>query len=220
MPSTSQTDSLGISRRALLASISTGVVGSLAGCSGRLPGTDPVRLDTEKTVATDDDPVLLWRYPSREDEEEGIGYAAVELTRIRRDNSHPSALDLTFNSTVGGIASSEPYRGYRADWFRFRIWPPTTYEGRLDHRVRVEPPGQWHGFSLYYDIRGTIRHTVIELRDVDTQGTIIIPAVFDPSMNGLPDHLHCAFTVRASRPGLLGRSIRVSDTGKLPLKEA
>lgn len=219
MPSTSQNDDLRFSRRGVLASISTGALGSLAGCSGRLPGTDPVHLDTEETVETDPDPTLLWRYPSREGDHEGIGYAAVELTRIRTEKSRPSALELTFNSTIGSIASNEPYQGYQPDWFRFRIWPPTTYEGRLSHRVRVEPPGQWSGFSLYYDIRGTVRHTIVELQDVETQGSIIIPAVFDLSMNGLPDHLNCSFTVQASRPGFLGETIRVSDNGQLPIDQ-
>ncbi|MEF8813264.1 MAG: hypothetical protein V5A55_05540 [Halovenus sp.] len=126
---------------------------------------------------------------------------------------------LNFNSTVGGIASAEPYEGYHPDGFRFRIWPPSTYEGRLQHQVRVEPPGQWRDFSAYYEIRGAVRRTTVELRHVDTQGTIQIPAVFDPGTDPLPDRLHCSFTVQASRSGFLGKTVRVTDQDTLLLRQ-
>ena len=83
--------------------------------------------------------------------------------------------------------------------------------------MRVEPPGQWEGFAAYYDVQGSVRRTTVELREVDTQGTIQIPAVFDPGADPLPDRLHCSFTVQASRPGLLGKTVRVADRGTLPL---
>lgn len=218
MPSTLPTDDDRVPRRRVLAGIGTAAVGGLAGCSGRLPGSSPETLDTELTVEEDRDPRLLWRYPPRDGDADGIGYAAVEVTRVVQRESTPAML-LTFNSTIGGIASAEPYEGYRPDWFRFRIWPPTAYDGRVNHEVRVEPPGQWEAFSAYYDIQNNVRRTTVELRNVDTQGTIQIPAVFDPGTNPLPDRLHCSFTVQASRPGFFGKTVRVAGQDTLPLPQ-
>lgn len=205
-----------IPRRRLLAGVATAVCGSLAGCSGHIPGTEPDQIDAETTVENER---VLWRYPPREGDTEGIGYAAVEVEQvIQREYSAP-LLRLNFNSTVGGLASDEPYKGYRPDWFRFRVWPPMSYEGRLQYQFRVEPPGQWEEFSTYYDLAGSVRRSIIELQDVETQGTIIIPAVFDPGTQSLPDRLNCSFTVQASRPGLVGRTVRVSDQATLDLKQ-
>ncbi|WP_254765921.1 hypothetical protein [Salinilacihabitans rarus] len=160
---------------------------------------------------------ILWRYPRREGDKKGIGYAAVGIDHVARRDTQPPAIHFTCNSTVGRIAAGEPYSGYRPDWFRFRIWPPTAYEGRLQYHLRVEPPGQWEDFSAYYDIRDQVRRSTVELRNVDTQGTIMIPAVFDPGMKPLPEYLNCAFTVQASRPGLLGKTVRVADRDTLEL---
>lgn len=113
---------------------------------------------------------------------------------------------------------SDPYRGYRLDWVRFRLWPPRTYEAALYHSVRVAPPGQWEGFPTYYDIRGAVRRTTVELRDVEIGGTVDIPAVFDPDTATLPDRLHCSFTLRAARPGLLEKTVRVTGRDSLPLR--
>lgn len=86
-------------RRRILAGLGAAVTTGLAGCSGRLPGAKPVQLDTDTIVEHDPDPRLLWRYPPREDDQNGIGYAAVEIDRIiQRDNRH-STMHLTFNST-------------------------------------------------------------------------------------------------------------------------
>lgn len=200
-------------RRSALGALGASLATGLAGCAGRVPGTGPTRVDAETTVEADE---IRWRYPPREGDRDGIGYAAVE-TRGQRRRERPPALRLTFNSTVGGLAASEPYRGYRADWFRFRIAPPPDYEGRGTFAVRVEPPGQWEEFSAHYDVEGARRWFVTELRDVDTQGTILVPAVFDPGMTALPDRLRCAVTVQVSRPGPLGKTVRVDDAGSLAL---
>jgi len=211
MPSTR---SDGRSRRHVLAGLGTTIIGSLGGCSGRLPGRAE-RLDAEATVEGDGE--IRWQYPPRDGDRDGLGYAGVAVDRRRRRASLPPALRLTLDSTVGGIAASEPYRGYRLDRVRFRLWPPTTYEATLHHSVRVAPPGQWEDFSTYYDVRGDVRRTTVELRKVETQGTVEIPAVFDPGAAPLPDRLHCSFTLRASRPGLLEKTVRVTGRGTLPL---
>lgn len=217
MPADSTPETSSITRRRLLSGFGTAVLSGLAGCNGQVPGTGPSQIDAETTV---EDARVVWRYPPREGDKEGIGYAAVEIDRvIRREDSRP-LLQLSFNSTVGRLASNEPYKGYRPDWFRFRIWPPSSYEGRLGYQFRVEPPGQWEEFSAYYDIQGSARHSIIELQEVNTQGTIIIPAVFDPRMQSLPDQLHCSFTIQASRPGLLGKTVRVSDQASLGFNES
>jgi hypothetical protein len=205
------------SRRRVLAALGTVVAGGLGGCSGRLPGSGPERLDAERTVE-DGERELRWQYPPRDGDRDGIGYADVVVDRRLRRTSLPPALRLTLTSTVGGIAASEPYRNYRPDWFRFRLWPPRTYEATLHHSVRVAPPGQWEGFSTYYDIRGDVRRTTVELRNVETRGTIEIPAVFDPGVARLPDRLHCSFTLQASGPGPFGKTVRVTGRGTLPLR--
>lgn len=216
MPSAFTTDDCP-TRRRVLETLGTAAVGTLAGCSGRLPGSDPELLETETVVDDGQDPRLQWRYPPREGDLDGIGYAEVEAKHRSQQADPALPVQLHFNSTIGGIASSEPYTGYYHDWFRFRTAPPTRYEGRLGHEVRVEPPGQWDEFSASYDIEGGVRRTTIELRDLETQGTIRVPAVFDPTGDPIPDRLHCSFTVQASRRGRFGKTVRVSDRGTLPL---
>lgn len=204
------------SRRDVLGSLGTIALGSLAGCISHLPGTEPTQLTAETTTEEGE---IQWQYPPREGDKDGIGYAAIEHDRTLQRQARSPVACLTFNSTIGGLAASDPYRGYQPEWFRFRIWPPQSYDGRLGYAFRVEPPGQWDGFSAYYDIRGTVKHAIIELRNVDTQGTILVPAVFDPGTKSLPARLHCSFTVQARRPGLLTESIRVRGRGTLELRQ-
>lgn len=213
MPSSHPT--IGRSRRRVLAALGTAVAGGLAGCAGRVPVTGPERINAESTVENDR---VLWRYPPRNDDREGIGYAAVEAERRTQRGEASPVLWLQFNSTIGRLAAGEPYKGYRLDWFRFRIWPSTTYGKHLQYHVRVEPPGQWEDFSAYYDVRGGVRRFGVELRNVDTQGTIIVPAVFDAGVGPLPEKLHCSFTVQASRPGLLGETVRVDGRETLRIE--
>lgn len=216
MPSNSSQETP-ITRRHVLAAAGTVVSGGLAGCSSRLPGTEPEQVSAERTVETDRDPRLVWRYPPREGETAGIGYAAVEASHTVARESRPSTLRLQFNSTVDDVATSEPDGEYETDWFRFRIWPPSTYENRHGYSLRVEPPGQWDDFSTRYDVRGPVRRTTVELRDANTRGTILVPAVFDPGTDPLPDRLRCSFTVQASRGGLFGETVRATGEGSLPL---
>ena len=211
MPSTC---SDGRSRRHALLGLGTAILGSLGGCSGRLPGRAE-RLDAESTVEGGEE--IRWQYPPRDGDRDGLGDAGVAVDRRLRRASLPPALRLTLDSTVGGIAASEPFRDYRLDSVRFRLWPPTRSEAALHHSVRVAPPGQWDGFSASYDLRGDIRRTTVELRNVETQGTVEIPAVFDPGAAPLPDRLHCSFALRASRPGFLGKTVRVVGRETLPL---
>lgn len=207
-------------RRHVLAGFGSAVVASVAGCSGRVPGLGPERVHAETTVRDGSglgSPEILWRYPRREGDEDGIGYAAVEARRVDRLEGRFPTLSLQFNSTIGGLAADEPYEGYRPDWFRFRFEPPSSYEKATSYATRVEPPGQWEGFSTYYDRESTAKRTVIELRDVQMQGTIIVPAVFAPTTESLPKTLYCQFTVQASHPGIAGKTVRASGEGNLPL---
>lgn len=217
MPSTPSDADGRVTRRHLLTGATAVVSGTIAGCSGRVPGTEPTHLGVETTVESGPDPRLLWEYPPREGDRDGIGYASVAVERMPQRDAYPRAMGLEFNSTVGHLASERPYKGYHLDWFRFRIWPPATYNGRINHHVRVEPPGQWTEFSTNYEIRDDVRRTTLELRDVDTQGTILVPAVFESGTDSLPDSLNCSVTVQASRPGLFGKTVRVAARDTLPL---
>jgi hypothetical protein len=81
-------------------------------------------------------------------------------------------------STVGAIASSEPTGGT----VRTGSGPdrsPARRRGRRQLRGTHRAPGQWEGFSAYYEW-GARRRFVVELREVDTRGMILVPAVFDP----------------------------------------
>lgn len=200
-----------------MAGLGSTLLAGLAGCSGTVPGTGPERLDIETTVTDGEDPRVHWDYPPRDGDRDGIGYAHVAPRWIdRTENDHPD-LALRFSSTIGGSAGGQDAPTYRPDWIRFGIRPPTDYPGRLTHAVRVEPPGQWDGFSASYDVEGGVRHTTVELRDLRTRGTIRIPAVFDPGGDPLPDRLHCSFAVQASQDGVFGRTVRASDQATLPL---
>ncbi|MFC7173169.1 hypothetical protein ACFQL0_18990 [Haloplanus litoreus] len=100
---------------------------------------------------------------------------------------------------------------------------------RNDRRARRGPAsslalpprdGDAEGFGAYYDLRGDVRRATVELRNVDTQGTITVPAVFAPPTDSLPDRLHCSFTVRAWRLGAFGQTVTLTDRGSLPLETA
>ncbi|GAB6862934.1 hypothetical protein JCM17092_30230 [Haloplanus litoreus] len=99
----------------------------------------------------------------------------------------------------------------------------TTVERDEDPRVLWRYPprdGDAEGFGAYYDLRGDVRRATVELRNVDTQGTITVPAVFAPPTDSLPDRLHCSFTVRAWRLGAFGQTVTLTDRGSLPLETA
>jgi len=81
MPSIFSDTASRFTRRQALASFGAIATSAFGGCSGRLPGTKPTQLNAETTVEADSDPRVLWKYPSREDDKEGLGYAAVEVDR-------------------------------------------------------------------------------------------------------------------------------------------
>lgn len=206
----------GWGRRRFLAALGTAFAGSIAGCSGRIPGTEPPRIDAASAAEPGR---LLWTYPPEEDDREQIGYASVVAERSTRHGSGDSpALDVELNSTVG-MAGGNSDDGYRPDWFRFRVRPPTDYEGHAGFTMRVEPPGQFEGFSAYYDRQGVNRWCTVELREVDTRGTIITPVVFDSPVDTLPDRLHCEFTARISQSGPLGKTARIAESAVLDIPE-
>ena len=66
--------------------------------------------------------------------------ATVEADRPAGEGARRSAVRLEFDPTVGGLVAAEPYWGYRADRFQFRVRPPATCEGRLAYDLRAEPP--------------------------------------------------------------------------------
>ncbi|MFC4551215.1 hypothetical protein [Halorussus sp. GCM10023401] len=202
----------GTTRRRLLAGLGAGVAATIGGCSGRIPGTGPAHIEAETFAESGE---LRWEYPPRDDAD-GIGYAAVEFDRVLSESAEPGSLRFTLNSTVGGLAASEPYRGYEADWFRFRVGPPAEYATRHTVRMWVRPP-TWPGVRLRYDRRGGRSDLVVTAPDVHTDGTITFPLVLDSGGETPPDRVHCAFTVQASRPGALGKTVRVSDSGTLDL---
>jgi hypothetical protein len=189
------------------------VAATTAGCTGTIPGTGPQSLSTE--VIQDDADRIAWGYPPVEGDGDGIGYVALERQREIHPGGSPAML-FQFNSTVAEFSTVESYNEYEADWFEARIRTPIDYQ--QEHgptTMRVEPPGQWDGFRTYYDRTATHRELVLELRSIDTKGTIQVPFVLDPVTDQLPAALHCSFTVQASKPGWFGETIRASDSGRL-----
>lgn len=137
MPTTSPPDESSTTRRRLLSVLGTTSIAGLAGCAERLPGTGPSTADTETRVDPNE---ITWTYPPIDGTQEGIGYTSIEFEGRMRRERLPPALQFRFNSTVGGIASNKPYKGYEADWVRFRVGPPTTYNGMQSFEMRVQPP--------------------------------------------------------------------------------
>jgi len=196
-----------VSRRSLL--VALGAAATLGGCAGRVGG--PERVDTHPDHDADR---LRWGYPSTDGD--GIGYAAVGYEGPRRLDRLPDALEFVCNATVGGIAAGEGYKGYSHDWFRFRLGPPPAYSQQQGFEYTVTPPGQWETFSVYEDYRGGRREIAVELREIDTEGTIQVPVRLAPSGQP-PARVQVSFTVQVSRSGPLGRTVQVSDRGTLDL---
>jgi hypothetical protein len=186
----------------------------LAGCAGRGPGTA-----AEVNVATRSENARIhWDYPARavegEADSDGIGYAAMRFRAFDAVGSEQSAdpvLTFRLNSTVGGIAAGESFRGYQADWFRFRLGIPRTYDNLASLRAFVHP-NQWPEIQTTYGYQGPRRDLVVYAPEVNTDGTITVEGRFRPSSPTLPRQLYCGFVVHASRPGLFGRSVLATDS--------
>ncbi|WP_276270753.1 hypothetical protein [Haloarcula litorea] len=203
-------------RRRFLAAAGTAATTALAGCVGSLPGTGPDEVDAE--LVTDRPDRVAWRYPPTEGDADGIGYASVDYDGLRDADAGSPTLPFVLSATVGDIAAGESHRGYRHDWFRFRLGPPAAYTQRRGFAYRVQPPGQWEGFAAYSDYRGGRRELVVELRGIETEGTIGVPVFLVPfDSDPLPERVACSFTLQVGRPGWFGRTVRVSDRGTLEL---
>lgn len=204
-------------RRRLLAIVATGGVATIAGCAGEVPGTGPRDVDT---VETGDSRERVWQYPAADVEEHdsGIGYASVTFEGERPDDRTPPSLEFTLNTTVGGIAATDEYDAYEADWARFRLGPPADYDATHQYRMWVQPP-PWPGIRTQYENQGARRDLVVELPDIDGEGTITLPVVFDP-VETLPDRVRCSVTVQASAPGTFGESVRATGRGTIDLAAA
>jgi hypothetical protein len=208
-----ETTATGTSRRRFLAGGAAAITTGLAGCAGRVPG----RAAAVDVAARIDDGRLIWDYPARavdgDGSDDGIGYAAVGFEAS--DPSGPEqpadpVLRFGLNSTVGGIAADEPFEGYRADRFRFRIGLPPDYEDAASLEAFVQPTS-WPELTTTYGYRGSSRELVVCAPEVGTAGTITVAGGFRPAGATLPRRLTCGFEVRASRPTPFGRSVVAAD---------
>lgn len=209
MPSTPPATD-GVPRRWLLAGLGAAGAASLAGCAGRAPGTAPSDVDAAET---DESGELVWQYPEAavDSDSEGIGYASVSYEDDRPADG-PGTLQFRLNTTVGSIAASEEYADYEADWTRFRLGPPTAYAAAHQFEMWVRPPSSPEVIAGY-EHRAGRRELVVELREIDTGGTITLPVVFDPVDEQPPERFHCSFTAQASEPGVFGEVVRASGRG-------
>lgn len=203
-----------VSRRTFLAGGAAAASLGLAGCAGRAPGTTA---DIDVAARTDGSQ-LLWDYPARavEDDEDsdGIGYAAIRfgvVDTVGPNTSVDPALTFRLNSTVGGIAAGSSYKGYQADWFRFRLGVPRSYDGLAGLRASVRPR-RWPEIQTTYGYHNARRDLVVHAPHVHSDGTIVVEGRFRPPGTTVPRQVHCGFEVHASRSGPLGR--RVLATGQ------
>lgn len=183
---------------------------ALTGCTGRIPGASPEQINAERTIKPDE---IHWEYPPL-DNADGIGYARVELSRVRDPKRSSTVYQFDLNSTVGGPAASEPYKGYQADWFEFRIGPPAEYASQHNLETWVQPP-PWPEVRLRYDRKDGWKQTIVEVKDLNDDGTISFPLQFAPIGSPSPNRFHCSFEVQASKGGLLEKSVRATGHGIL-----
>lgn len=202
------------SRRRVLAVLATTATAGLAGCAGRLPGE---ARSVDATARTDSDTVV-WDYPADAvadgENFEGIGYAAVRLQALDVAETEASAsavLRFRLNSTVGRTGAAAPSDGYQADWFRFRIGVPRTYEDVSALRAFVQPTA-WPALETTYGYRETFRELVVAAPDVHEDGTITVTGRLQPSGRTLPRRLRCQFAVQASQSSPLGRTVVADGT--------
>ena len=197
------------SRRRFLAGATASATVGLAGCADRLPGS---AASVDSSTGRDGN-TLIWNYPADAAGSDGrdgrIGYGAVRF--LARDAAAPPeseapALRFRLNSTVGGVDGGESAREYRADWFRFRIGVPRTYDGVSGLRASVRPP-QWPAVRTTYGYEDGRRELLVEAPDVNEAGTIVVEGRFRPAGQTLPRRLRCQFEVRVSRAGPLGRTV-------------
>jgi hypothetical protein len=83
----------------------------------------------------------------------------------------------------------------------------------------VQPP-PWPDVRVGYDRRGVREAFVVELPEIDTGGTIMLPVLFASAADTFPGSLSCSFTVQASAPGTFGESVRASGRGTIDLEAA
>lgn len=201
-------DGRSTSRRRFFGGVATAAGVCLAGCAGRLPGNTA---GIDATTRTDGN-TLLWDYPAgaaEGDDSDGIGYASIRFRALdlaETDRSVKPTLQFRLNSTVGDIAAGEPYEGYQADWFRFRVGVSRTYDDAAGLRAFVQPK-QWPEIETTYGYRDGRRLLVVMAPDVNEAGTITVDGQFRPTGATLPRQLYCEFEVQASQPGLLGRTV-------------
>jgi hypothetical protein len=197
-------------RRRALAALGSATAASLAGCAGVVPGTGPATVDADTSHT--DFPSIRWDYP---EDGPAVGYAAVELAWVDRDDPVP-LVRLRCNSTVGGIAAAESRAEYVADWFRFTVGPPEGFGPPGGGELWAQPPP---GTPIETrDAPGD--RLVVEAPDVGTGGTYEVPLLFDPRVERVPDRFRCSVTVQASGTGILGGTVRMSDRGTLELDDA
>lgn len=199
-----------VSRRGFLTGSATAASIGLAGCAGRVPGT-AATVDAASRI---DGEQLIWDYPARavegEKNPDRIGYAAVQLRVLDTAGPEQPAdpiLRFSLNSTVGSI---EGYERYQADWFRFRLGVPRSYDDTTSLEASVQPI-QWPEIQTTYGYHESRRDLVVYAPDVNSDGTIEIVGRFRPAGTTLPRQLYCGFEVHASRPSLLGESVVATD---------
>lgn len=211
----------GLSRRGFLASGATAASAGVAGCTAQLPG-DAASVESSTTL---DGNTLIWDYPASavqdDDQEEGIGYASIRFRALDiavDEESVSPVLQFRLNSTVADIAAGESYQEYQADWFRFRIGVPRTYDEVSALRAFVQPP-QWPEVQTTYGYTGALRELLVKAPRVNTEGTIIVEGRFRPLGTTLPRQLHCQFAVQASKQELLGQTVLADGRATFDVSE-
>lgn len=204
-------------RRVLAGGVATASVG-LAGCTAHLPG-NAASVDCQRRLDGD---TLVWSYPAGAAQgdgdalTEGIGYAAIRFRAFDAATDQSAVaptVRFRLNSTVG-----ESDRGYKANWFRFRIGVPRTDDDVSGLRASVQPP-QWPEVQTTYGYEGATRDLLVEAPNVNEAGTVTVDGRFRSSGTTLPRRLHCQFEVKASQSGSFGRTVRAEGHATFDVSE-
>ena len=179
---------------------------ALAGCSG-LPGGGSQTLDT--VVHEDSSDKLQWDFPGQSDGE-SIGYVEIQTEPQFDSTSSIPSRGFTFNASIA------PSSSYTLNQFTATFATPSSYFGQHGQLTYlVSPPTQSDSFTTYYQqIRSSMIHRqfVMELREIDMDGTIAFPFVIRDAQS-LPSALECSFSIQASESGALAETVTASDSG-------
>lgn len=107
---------------------------------------------------------------------------------------------------------------------RFELFarPPANYAQQRYRPVSlyIRPHGSWEQFRSFSESQRGADGLRVVIMDINTSSSVRFSLLFLVSEQPTPASLHCSFTVRASRGGLLEKTVKVEDNGQVPTTPA